>query len=637
MLTVKRRNGKLTILVDDSVLLTGVELVVNTTSFENLKLEPVRCKKADGAVCVSFKGATKEPNKYVVAELSVKEIPGAVSLNLNAECKWSWREDIHTFRSHDGVYFRFDATPQIDKLCALYMVDSYWTLPHFGTDMAEIPARTQALMYQKNSQHVCYMTKCMDNAFTELFANNGKMELRCADYSGNIPKLTGEMMTIGISDRPEESIKACYHGILERAERKYPEVFEYLGWCSWNAFYKNLTEAGFESKLQEFRDKKLPVKWMIIDDGWMQIENDRLLSMKEDPKKFPKGLGAFNAKMREKFDIDYIGIWVSFTGYWDSIARGSELYLEQYQNLYEAKSGIIVPSGQGAFDFWSTWFKYLKQQGIDFVKVDTQGSYRVMGSGCDNLMQTCQKANDALDAASEIHFNGNMLNCMSMGKENAFQRPISGLMRNSGDYTPTEEKGLLRHLRQNALNSLFFGHITYTDWDMWWSKHETATQSGVMRAISGGPVYVSDEVGATQPEQLWPLIEDDGRIIRCDQPPVPTDDCIYENCDGGVMKLRNTCGDCGVLAVFCFDEKGRDIAISGSDVKMTEPAVGYCYFSKRFFLLEEGTTIHLEYEGAEIINFYPIRDGKVQLGDLTKYVSAGSSKKETVSVSDILK
>jgi len=132
-------------------------------------------------------------------------------------------------------------------------------------------------------------------------------------------------------------------------------------------------------------------------------------------------------------------------------------------------------------------------------------------------------------------------------------------------------------------------------------------------------------------------IEDDGRIIRCDQPPVPTDDCIYENCDGGIMKLRNTCGDCSVLAMFCFDENGRDITISHNDVKMTEPAIGYCYFSKRFFLLEEGTTIRLENACSEIINFYPIRDGKVQLGDLTKYVSAGSRNKKTVDVCDILK
>ena len=45
--------------------------------------------------------------------------------------------------------------------------------------------------------------------------------------------------------------------------------------------------------------------------------------------------------------------------------------------------------------------------------------------------------------------------------------------------------------------------------------HESAVQSGVLRAISGSPVYVSDKIGASDPEKILPLIEDDGKIIRC--------------------------------------------------------------------------------------------------------------------------
>lgn len=631
MLSIKQKKGKITILVDDIPRLTGVELVANTTSLDKLVLTPVRHKKTEETCQIFFEGA----NKFITAELSVKSIPGGISLSLCAECKWPWREDVHTFRPMDGISIRFDPTTQIEGLCGLYMVDSYWTLPFYRTEMADFPVRTQAVLYHKGGEHVCYMTRCMDNAFTDLYTTEGKIEVRCGDRSGGVATLSGEVMTIGIADSAQKSIVACYDGIPTREERKYPEVFEYLGWCSWNAFYTNISEEGFEEKLQEFQDKNLPVKWMIIDDGWMQIENRKLLSLTEDRKKFPKGLGAFNARMREKFGIDYIGIWLSFTGYWNGIAKDSEAHREQRQNLYEGKTGYILPSGQGAFDFWNTWFKYLKKQGIDFVKVDTQGNYRTMGVGIDNVMLNCQKMHDALDAASEVYFKGNMLNCMSMGKENTHQRPISGLMRNSGDFTPDEENGLLRHLRQNAVNSLFFGHLTYTDWDMWWSKHETATQSAVMRAISGGPVYVSDEVGATQPEELWPLIEANGRIIRCDKPPVPTEDCIYQDCDGGIMKLRNVCGDGAVLAAFCFDENGRDVVISQKDIQMDGPAVGYAYFAKKFFRLEEGITVHLPKNGAEIFNFYPIQDGKIQLGDLSKYISVGSTNKTTVPVSEI--
>ena len=631
MVTVKKRKGKLFILVDRAEILTGVELFVNTTRFEKMKLEPIQCRKADEGYCIRF----EDVEKFVKAELYVKSIQGGISLSLCAQCVWTWRENVHSFLSKDGIWLQFDPKQQIDGLCGLYMEDNYWTLPFYGTDMTKLPLRTQTVLYHKDGRHICYMTKCMKNAFTELCTHNEKVELHCADGCGCISKITGEMMTIGIADCPRESIQACYGGIRERERRKYPEILEYLGWCSWNAFYHDVSAKGLEEKLQEFRDKKLPVKWILIDDGWSQTENKKLASFQEDRKKFPEGLGVFIARVKEEYNVDNVGVWLSYTGYWDGIAKDSTVYREQRQNLRETRAGYIFPSGQGAFDFWNCWYKYLKEQGVDFVKVDTQGVYRNLASGIENVVLDCEKVQEALDALSEIHFGGNLINCMGMGKENAHKRPISGLMRNSGDFFPDMENGFLRHARQNAINSLFFGQLYYTDWDMWWTKHETATQSAVMRAISGGPIYVSDKVGDTQAEELWPLIEADGKIIRCDQPALPTDDCIYQDCEGGILKLWNVCGESSILAVFCFDENGRDVSIRRSDVKMSEPAVGYAFFSKQFFLLEEGETIHLEKDGVEIINFYPIREGKIQVGDLSKYISAGSVNKEEVAVSEI--
>ena len=39
-----------------------------------------------------------------------------------------------------------------------------------------------------------------------------------------------------------------------------PEIFNYLGWCSWDAFYTDVTEDKIRQKTQELTEKKVPVR-----------------------------------------------------------------------------------------------------------------------------------------------------------------------------------------------------------------------------------------------------------------------------------------------------------------------------------------------------------------------------------------
>ena len=61
---------------------------------------------------------------------------------------------------------------------------------------------------------------------------------------------------------------------------------------------------------------------------------------------------------------------------------------------------------------------------------------------------------------------------------------------------------------------------------MWWTDDEQAKKNSVLRAISGGPVYVSDKIGRSRPEVFEPLCYSDGRILRCESPATPTLDCL---------------------------------------------------------------------------------------------------------------
>lgn len=82
-----------------------------------------------------------------------------------------------------------------------------------------------------------------------------------------------------------------------------------------------------------------------------------------------------------------------------------------------------------------------------------------------------------------------------------------------------------------------------------------AVKHSLLRAISGGPVYVSDKIGDTSPEVLRPLIYKNGEILMMDHSAKPTEDCMFSNpMETGVLKLQNT-------ASWGADRKGGGIAV----------------------------------------------------------------------------
>ena len=82
---------------------------------------------------------------------------------------------------------------------------------------------------------------------------------------------------------------AASKGIKKREDRRFPEIFRYLGWCTWNAFYQEADEEKIREKAREFKEKRVPVRWILLDDGWLSAKGSRLYDFEPDKKKFPEG------------------------------------------------------------------------------------------------------------------------------------------------------------------------------------------------------------------------------------------------------------------------------------------------------------------------------------------------------------
>jgi hypothetical protein len=83
------------------------------------------------------------------------------------------------------------------------------------------------------------------------------------------------------------------------------------------------------------------------------------------------------------------------------------------------------------------------------------------------------------------------------------------------------------HMVHCAYNSLWMGNFIQPDWDMFQSHHACSEFHAASRAISGGPIYVSDSVGNHNFKLLKKLVLPDGSILRCQHYALPTRDSLF--------------------------------------------------------------------------------------------------------------
>lgn len=105
----------------------------------------------------------------------------------------------------------------------------------------------------------------------------------------------------------------------------------------------------------------------------------------------------------------------------------------------------------------------------------------------------------------------------------------TAVARASDDFYPRDPSSTTPHIAASAYNSLFLSPLVVPDWDMFQSKHPGADLHAAARAVSGGPVYVSDRPGNHNFDVLKQLVLPDGSILRAQIPARPTRDSLFQN------------------------------------------------------------------------------------------------------------
>lgn len=537
----------------------------------------------------------------------------------------------------------------------------YWLYPKFPKTASDFPYTVSNLLVKRGDLHYD-LTMLLGEEFRTEWDMNG---LHLSSLYPNT-SLEGSFLAVCAASDPYTAIRECYKHASRLGgirvplvtSRPMPKVFRGFGYCTWNTFYHDVSSAGIYEKLDEFKKKGVPVNWMIIDDGWASVNKDeQLFSLTEDRKKFPEGLKECIRRVKEEYGVKYVGIWHTLNFWWFGIDPESEL-AEKYSDCFswskfvpgkDTLDRMLIPCDEPekVYRFWDDWHGYLEECGVDFVKIDNQSSAFYYLSGCRPASSGTRHLHEAIEPSIEKHFGGVAIDCMGMEMANALSRPYTAVTRSSDDFYPNNPDGFYKHLTQNAYNALWHSQIYHCDYDMWWSGKSNPVESGLLRAISGGPVYVSDAIGDTNLENISPLCESDGRLIMFDHAALPTSDEIYEDmsCGNRPFKVFNKMNDCAVLAVFnpSFEKAEDKFRLDViPDLDPSSEYVAYEYFSKRFSRVSSSSemTVSLSKNEALAYSFFPImndKDGEyILFGDSTKYFPAAMQKKARMPLDEIV-
>lgn len=522
---------------------------------------------------------------------------GKLRLDMKNE---SCRENFN-LRMEKPVTVYLPAEEKPEKITAMYLYNEWWTRPAFVESFQEIPDHTQVVFFKYQNEFSC-LVPVAGRKFKTYIAGGTETEI-CLEMTACLGGqkaleeplyVTARALSLAEAVHKVFSWLAEYKGIRMRESRRIPEMFQYLGWCSWDACYTDVSEDMIRRKANELFAKKVPVKWMLIDDGWLSTENERLCDFAPDKEKFPNGFRHMTKEMKEDGNIQWFGVWHAFGGYWGGIAPGSSLEYKERPYLYKTVNGKLIPSPQTGERFYRDWYQYLRQEGINFVKVDGQSAVPYY---FENSLPVCEAASGMSQAmeSGASYIDGAVINCMGMAMENILARPSSAVSRNSDDFVPDKEGGFAEHLLQNAYNALYHNELYCCDWDMFWTMHKDSVKHSLLRAISGGPVYFSDKIGDTSPEVLKPLVYKSGRILMMDRSAKPTDDCIFSDpLVDGVLKLHNAASwgqdrKGGGIAVFNLTGQPQAFDFGAADIPELDVANQYWvfdYFHKKAFSLD---------------------------------------------------
>jgi len=577
-----------------------------------------------------------------------------------------------------GVFLKFSAQPAesyrqtplgqiagLQRFTSCHRVDPFWMVPVAGTNEAGVALETQWLLAETTAGDCVMMVPLLDkNCRFALSGNSHGLNLTAETGDPAVTSLGGVAVFVSVGKDPYQLaddgavavIKKLGTGKL-RSEKPLPDFVNDFGWCTWNSFYKEVSEDKVRQGLSSFAAGKVEPRFMILDDGWqdyrkMPSGEERLVSLAPNQKRFSGDLTPTVQLVKRDFKIHTFLVWHALLGYWGGVDgkalpgygvkettrsfNQAILDMNPTQNQSWGNAvGLVSTDRIGKF--YDDYHQRLVAQGVDGVKVDNQGMIEGVAHGMGGRGALAHDYRQALETSVTKHFSGRLINCMANSMETYYDSTSSTLMRTSTDFWPNDPESHGAHMYCNAQLGVWFGEFMQPDWDMFQSDHVMGSFHAAGRAVSGGPVYVSDAPGKQNFDLLRKLVLSDGTILRAKYPGRPTRDCLFADVvhEPVLLKIFNFNRDCGVIGVFnsnyhpnATDHRTISGTVSPSDIPglKGDDFAGYSQNEGKLWRCgkNDRNPIALAEGRWEIVSYAPVDHGVAVLGLGDKLNSTGA-------------
>ncbi|MEM6748855.1 MAG: Sip1-related alpha-galactosidase [Planctomycetota bacterium] len=548
---------------------------------------------------------------------------------------------------------------------ACYRENVCWMRPWHGVDPARLPRETQFLLYRVPHGYRLIAPVLSGAHRMSLSASPaGALLLRGDSGDPRVQAREFDAAYVLHGRHPHEMLRVASRAIARRspelALRKHkptPGFVDDLGWCSYNAFYNDIGHDKVRRLLQSYADAGVLPRTVILDEGWMRSSADqRLASFEADREKFPRGLDGFIADLK-RMGVRSVILWHAFAGYWRGAERGCEpgvqidpagTYLPDrlvddtattepagdeatvgesfYPHAVVSKPVGLASPGLGGF--YDAFHASLRAQGVDGVKIDAMAWIEMHGLDRGGRVAVMRDLVRAAEASAEQHFDDNLLNCSSCSSDFFLQALRANVTRTSCDFFPDRPETHGEHLWINAHVSTWVGEWVLPDWDMFQTGHEAGAYHAAARAISGGPVYATDEPSRQDPDLLRRLAAFDGRIPRCVEPARVAEDnlMVDPTTSDALLKVVNRNRYGAVVGLFhCRSGSDREPTLTGAWSPRDAPGIPHgakaeyaCWSetkrSLRRVAENERTALQLGRYGYEVVTVGPIQEGFAAIG-----------------------
>lgn len=560
----------------------------------------------------------------------------------------------------DNYSCRFDEEVEmldtLEYFCCSSRINPFFMKGVSGNSVDQIPKETQWLgVKHKDGSYSVYFSIVDEKFRSSLYGKNGCICAVAITGDERITdrecyafyKISGKDF-YGLIENAAASYAEKFKTVSLRVNKRIPEFADYFGWCTWDSFYEKVTQKDVLDGLQNFKECGFVPKLLILDDGWQTVNSNfedrgkwKLSDFKAN-EKFDHQLSGLIGKAKNEYGVKKFMVWHAVQGYWGGIDTAAVTMQKYKPKLVEAihsnemkevnetycnKSQFsygIVEEGQ-FYAFYDDYYTYLEREGVDGVKVDVQSALEEYSHGRGGRGTLLSDFRNGLEDAVCRHFDGNMINCMSCSNDIIYRAKYTNIMRSSSDFFPLEKAAHRNHVYTNAINSIWMGQFTVCDWDMFQTTHEYAFYHAAARAVSGGPIYVSDRVGEHNMELIRSLTDEEGKVLKAEQVAMPTVDSLFVNPynNKGILKVYNKNLYGGVIGAFALDDTHEQkVILRPRDVRGYEEGeyAVYSFKTQRKVLLcaDDAMQLSLIPGECDVITLAPVKDNFAIVGLMGK-------------------